>query len=287
MIGVVILNYNTYQDTAKLVEALQRQTIAPKLQIVVVDNASPNGSYEHLKPLEKQFTGVYVLQTGENLGYARGNNFGLKYLEENIRPEYVAILNNDVILPDDCFEKLAAKYPDLEDACIISPVQLNPQGKEIVMGRTATFGDDLLNLSFLCRRLRKYKAKLTDNTGRRAMRVDMIPGSFMFAALDRFKSIGYFYPGTFLYVEERFVAHRAKQAGFQNYLLLDEQYLHLHGKTIDTAAGLLTRYRYQYDGWVRFTRECRKYPSFKLWVLKPLIRLSLLEIRIAGTLRKR
>lgn len=138
MIGVVILNYNTHEDTVRLVEALQRQTIAAELYIVVVDNASPNESYGRLKPLDTRFDRVSVLQTGKNLGYASGNNFGLKYLEEHVGPEYVAILNNDLVLPDNCFHKLVEKYRELDNPCIIAPVQRNAQGEVYALGKIAT-----------------------------------------------------------------------------------------------------------------------------------------------------
>ena len=93
MIGIVILNYNSFSDTIKLVEKLRLQSLAKDLLIIIVDNASPNNSFKHLKPLEKKFSNVKVLQTGENLGYAKGNNFGLNYLDNNVKPDYVAILN--------------------------------------------------------------------------------------------------------------------------------------------------------------------------------------------------
>jgi GT2 family glycosyltransferase len=80
-IAAVILNFNSYQDTIRLVGELQGQTIVENLTIVVVDNLSKNNSYEELVPLEQKYPNVIVLQTGKNLGYAQGNNFGLRYLE--------------------------------------------------------------------------------------------------------------------------------------------------------------------------------------------------------------
>lgn len=53
-IGVIILNYNSFSDTIKLVSELQRQTIAYQLEIIIVDNDSPNGSYEKLLPLQEK-----------------------------------------------------------------------------------------------------------------------------------------------------------------------------------------------------------------------------------------
>lgn len=285
-IGVVILNYNTWEATAKLVEALQKQTVAPDLAIVLVDNASPNGSYDHLLELKDQYANVVaVLQTGANLGYAKGNNYGLLWLDENIHPEYVVIANNDIELPDDCLETLAARFPSLERACIISPVQLLPDGRKVYSWNLGSWWSDVKNLSFLYRWFQKKKSISMKAQSREAhavelspMPVELIPGSFMFASFERFKEIGFFYPETFLFVEERFVAYATRQAGYQNYMLPDMTYLHNHSQTINTAFSQVKKYKMQYDGWLKYTRKCRKYGWLKAALMKPLVWLSVGEI---------
>ena len=219
-IGIVILNYNSFSDTLMLVDELQRQTVAENLHIVVVDNASPNDSYAQLKPLEKQYSNVVVLQTGSNLGYAKGNNFGLKYLEQNVTPKYVAILNNDVQLSNNCFEKLVQKYENLDNPAIIAPKQFDVNHKELPPIRLNSYIDDCLSLFYVFRLFQKLSAlKYKDNTGLRAMKVEIVPGSFMFASFYRFKAMGYFYPDTFLFVEERFISVKSKQMSLNNYIL--------------------------------------------------------------------
>lgn len=294
-IGVVILNYNTWEATTQLVEALQKQTVSSDLAIVIVDNASPNGSYVHLTGLKDQFSNVVaVLQTGANLGYAKGNNAGLKWLDENVHPDYVVIANNDIELPDDCLEKLASRFPTLDKACIISPVQLLPDGRRLYGWNLGSWWSDVKNLSLLYRWVNKRKS--TKQATQRQyeicddnlpLPVDLILGSFMFASFERFKEIGFFYPGTFLFVEERFVAYAAKQAGYQNYVLTDITYLHNHSQTINTAFSQVKKYKMQYDGWLKYTRKCRKYGWLKAAVMTPMMWLSLGEIEVVYNLKKR
>lgn len=285
-IGVVILNYNTWEATTQLVEALQKQTVASDLEIVVVDNASPNGSYEHLIGLKDQFANVVVvLQTGDNLGYAKGNNCGLQWLDKNVHPDYVVIANNDIQLSDDCLEKLALRFPALDKACIISPVQLLPDGRRLYGWNLGSWWNDVKNLSLLYRWINKRKStkqvdqQQDDNRDDNLpIPVDLILGSFMFASFERFKEIGFFYPGTFLFVEERFVAYATKQAGCQNYVIPDMTYLHDHSQTINTAFSQVKKYKMQYDGWLKYTRECRKCGWLKAMAMTPLVWLSLGEI---------
>lgn len=286
-VGVVILNYSSYSDTIALVEALQKQSVAPSLSIVVVDNASPNESYRRLKPLEGRLANVTVIKTAENLGYAKGNNFGLRYIEENIGAKYVAILNNDVILPDDSFEQMIQRYEELESPAIIAPLMVDRDGEISTPWRINSYGDDLKSLFVLSRMLSKsggYK----DITSKRAMKVDVIPGSYMFMKLERFKRMGYFYPNTFLYAEERFVHHAARSLGLNNYIILDQSYIHAHNSpTISTYHNQYSKYRMLYDSWLEFTKVCRSNGAIKRAIMRPLMEYSLLEWRVIWWLKSK
>lgn len=286
-ISIVILNYNSYQDTIDLVQELQKQSVIEDLFILVVDNFSPNNSYDQLSPHEVTYNNVKVLQTGANLGYAKGNNFGLEYLDKNIHPEYVAILNNDVILENDCFERLINKYQQLKEPAIIAPKQLDIKLKEVSVYSMNTFLDDCLNLFYFFKLFHRRKIKpFRDTTGKNAMEVDLVPGSFMFSSFERFKALGFFYPNTFLFVEERFITVAAQKKGWKNYIVLDQTYVHAHSKTINSFHGSIAKFKLLYMGWLEFTRVCRKNGKFKAKLLKPLMWLSLLEMRIVFQLKK-
>ena len=279
-IGIIILNYQSHNDTKKIVAALQLQSVS-NMQILIVDNNSPNNSYEKLRTLETQYTNLKVIKTVSNLGYAKGNNFGLAFLEEHVKPDYVAILNNDIILPNDCFEKLILKYTSLENPAIIAPKQLNERNEELLPYKINSFFDDFLYLFMLFRPFhRKNALRYKDNTGQRAMRVPMIAGSFMFSAFETFKSLGYFYPNTFLFAEERFIALKVKEMKLNNYILLDDTYVHAHSKTINTEFNIVQKNKLLYESWLEFTRVCRSHGKIKSAILRPFMKLSLIEIRL-------
>ena len=280
MIGVVILNFNSFEDTIILVKALQKQSLVDDLKIVIVDNCSPNDSFSKLKYLGELYVNTIVIKTPTNLGYAKGNNFGLTYLDEYYRPEYVAILNNDIILKEDCFAKLIERYALLPKPGIIAPIQLDLNKQVCLPYKMNSFIDDCLSLFYIFKFFNKRKAHIIkDNTGFKAMSVDMIPGSFMFSRFKTFKKMGFFYPNTFLFAEERFVAMKAKALDLKNYILLDETYIHFHSKTINVQHSQITKYKLLYAGWLEFTKVYRTYPNFKVWVLKNLMKLSIMEMR--------
>ena len=74
--SIIILNYNNAEETAEYVERICEYKCLD--HVIIVDNASTDGSAVRLKPL---CTGkVELVKSGENRGYAAGNNLGLRYV---------------------------------------------------------------------------------------------------------------------------------------------------------------------------------------------------------------
>lgn len=90
---IVILNYNDAKDTIECIESLSVLDY-PDFHIVIVDNASNLEDRTLLKTLEgkKKTTIIY---NSENLGYAGGNNVGIRYAYDN-GADYVCVANNDI-----------------------------------------------------------------------------------------------------------------------------------------------------------------------------------------------
>ena len=100
---IVILNYKNLEDTLFCLSSL-RMISYKAYHVVVVDNDSQDGSYEYLKEHETDYT---VIQSGENRGYAAGNNVGIRYALAQ-GAAYVCILNNDVEVEPDFLQKLVS-----------------------------------------------------------------------------------------------------------------------------------------------------------------------------------
>lgn len=81
MIGIVILNYKTYLDTERLVGDILSRRIKHDIRIVIVDNASPNESFEYLNNALKNLDQIEIIQSSCNAGFAKGNNVGLRLLK--------------------------------------------------------------------------------------------------------------------------------------------------------------------------------------------------------------
>ena len=95
-VGVIVLNWNGTDDTLECLQSLQRLDY-PRYEIIVVDN----GSRTSPRPqITEQFPAVSYIETGENLGYAGGNNFGIRYALQHGH-DYVFVLNNDTLVEPD------------------------------------------------------------------------------------------------------------------------------------------------------------------------------------------
>lgn len=113
-IGIVILNYLAYQTTIETVASFEKQEKNGfEIQYVIIDNGSPNESYEVLRKEYENRSDILVIKTEKNLGFANGNNFGCQELLKQMQPDFIVISNDDILLPQeglyqwiaDCYEK--------------------------------------------------------------------------------------------------------------------------------------------------------------------------------------
>ena len=100
-VHIVLLNWNGWQDTIECLGSLEDLEY-PNFEITVVDNASTDGSVRKIK---ERYPGITLIENESNLGYAGGNNIGLRYaLEHNA--DYVWLLNNDTVVHKDALISL-------------------------------------------------------------------------------------------------------------------------------------------------------------------------------------
>lgn len=104
-VSVVIVTYNKYSYVRDLILSFEHLDYPRELlKIVVVDNASADGSEEKLK---SEFgDSIHLIQTGTNLGGAGGFNTGMKYVMENHDSEYIWLLDNDVVIQKNSLNEL-------------------------------------------------------------------------------------------------------------------------------------------------------------------------------------
>lgn len=113
LVSIITVNYNHSETTLELIESLSMISY-PNIEIIVVDNASPD---DKPKVMKEKFPSIILIESVINYGFAGGNNLGIM----RARGEYVLLLNNDVVVPMDFLEPLVLKFINEPEYGAISP----------------------------------------------------------------------------------------------------------------------------------------------------------------------
>jgi len=100
-VSIIVLNWNSAHDTAECLESLRKLNY-PAHEIIIVDNGSTDDSELVLR---EEYSDIKFIQTGVNLGYAGGNNVGIKYALAH-GAELIWILNNDTVVDPDSLREM-------------------------------------------------------------------------------------------------------------------------------------------------------------------------------------
>ncbi len=242
-LGVVVLNYNDYKTTEKCVEILKG--LKSLDHIVVVDNHSPNDSFSKL---ESANDGTWdLIQTDKNKGYAFGNNAGAAYLLKRYNLDIIGIVNPDIILNNDCIDKVKAAFSDHQEYSIITGVQLNPKGETAkrAFWEELDFIRLLVNMSAV---LSKLQSKIKGGYVKNKLRgekdlfeVATVEGCCFFVKVADWVKIGGFDEGTFLFFEEDILTQKIKKLGKKTGICPDAFFIHNHSTTINKALNYFRR----------------------------------------------
>jgi GT2 family glycosyltransferase len=125
----VVLHYQTDEDTRLCVESILQYVDTQQFTVVIVDNASDNGSFERLGEVFGRESRVVLLTNPTNLGFARGINVGIRYAKQEWNPTFIAVLNNDtLLLPGSFFMSIARKY-EVTSYATLGPMILSGDGR--------------------------------------------------------------------------------------------------------------------------------------------------------------
>lgn len=119
-IGIVLLNYKNYDDTINCIKTIKKQSYK-NYDIIVVDNFSENDSINIIRKNFENENNVYYIQNNNNLGFAQGNNIGIRFAKEELKSDYVFVLNTDTVLEDEDILKKIIKT-EYKDCAIINPM---------------------------------------------------------------------------------------------------------------------------------------------------------------------
>lgn len=124
----LILHYYTCEDTIKCVESIEKLNYK-NVEIVIVDNASKNGTGKKLEEIYIKNKKVHIILSERNLGFANGNNLGFEYAKKNLNPDYIVMCNNDVYMIQEDFCERIIEEERQSNFAVLGPKILLPDNK--------------------------------------------------------------------------------------------------------------------------------------------------------------
>ncbi|MFN2613756.1 MAG: glycosyltransferase family 2 protein [Actinomycetota bacterium] len=140
-VTAVVLNWKRPDDTIACVRSIH--TTSPGTDVVVVDNASGDGSVARIKAAYPDIT---LIENEANLGYAGGNNAGIRRARDG-GADAIFVLNNDVVVEPGCIGSLADMFEHGGEEAILAPVSLRADDPGICDFYTARV--DLKNMALI------------------------------------------------------------------------------------------------------------------------------------------
>ena len=216
-ISVVIVNWNTKKLLANCIESIVKSEPKVSYEIVVVDNASADGSFEYLESLKLK--NLTIVENRKNLGFARANNQGIKVAGG----KYILLLNSDTEVKKGSIDKLLEFAKAHGDAGAVVPRLVNADGTtQGSVFRLPNMLRTIRHYWFGERNLDKYSPDGTTEVEAGVMAAFLItPG-----ALAKVKGLNEEY---FMYFEDLDYCREIGRAGLKIYFYDGVEVTHLHG----------------------------------------------------------
>lgn len=274
---LLIINYNDYKNTKRLIENVADfKTIN---HVVVVDNCSTDDSYDKLLKLKVK---ADIVKSEANKGYSYAINYGMKYIEKKYKQANVFISNSDIIIPTE--DSLILMLKELKgNVGLVGPV-VNEHG---VLNRgwkmPTPMVDAFLNLVVVHNWVRKKKIFYKeDHYNDKVSRVDVVSGCFFLVNTKDFKNINYLDENVFLYYEENILASKLKSIGKKEIIVNDAFIIHDHAATIDNNIKRIKKFKILKKSQYYFQTKYNHANWFEKFMLKLNKNISLVCYYIAG-----
>lgn len=210
---IIILNYNG-RSTIKECLVGVFQSDYPNLEVIVVDNNSQDGSFELAK---NYFPKARFIKNEKNVGFAAGNNIGIRFALEKMA-DYIFLLNNDAVVFKNTLSELIkiARKRESEKMGIFSPVIFKGNSKNIWFAGG--------KIDWL--RMRAVHKNKPQATSYKLQATSYVSGCAMLIKKEVFKKIGLLDENFFLYYEDADFCWRARKEGFKSAIVVGASVKH-------------------------------------------------------------
>jgi GT2 family glycosyltransferase len=267
MVYIIVLNWNGINDTLNCLESLTALN-GKQFKIVICDNGSvdnsiclikewyenniscqyvseceflvlPHSKASEIKTIDSK-AGIFIIDIGENLGFAGGNNIGVNFALNQLDMQYIWLLNNDTVVQPDTLEHMLQVFKNDERVGVCGSKLIYFDDRTKVQGLGGVFN------SWFCTS-RHYGA--FDNSCKKyddrivSSQIDYVIGASMLISKRLVSDIGGLCEDYFLYYEEIDYCIRAQNKGYYIYVATESVVYHKEGaSTSKIERGIIADY---------------------------------------------
>ena len=252
LLSVIIVNYNVKYFLGICLKSVEKAVAGVEAEIIVIDNASVDGSLDYLKP---KFPLVKFVENKQNIGFGKANNQGLSIS----KGKYILFLNPDTIVAEDSltdclfFIDTTAKAGACGVRMIDGSGRFLPESKRGFPAPMTAFYK-LSGLAAMFPRTRLFaKYYLGHLPEKEKNEVDVLAGAFFLTSKKVLDEIGAFDEQFFMYGEDVDLSYRIQQAGYKNFYNPSTTIIHFKGES--TKKGSLDYIRLFYRAMSIFVKK--------------------------------
>lgn len=250
-VSIIIVNYNTKQLLVDCLATVLKKTKEVTFEIIVVDNASTDGSEEFVK---ERYPNIKWINSGDNIGFGRANNLGAKYSTG----KYLFLLNSDTLLLNNAIRMFFDYAESHRQEKIGALGSWLLDKKEIPNNSFGFFPCAKNEINYL---LGKYRLPTKEDTITEK-NVDYIIGADLFIEKRLFEKLDGFDKNIFMYYEETDLQYRIAQQNLSRKIIPGPRIIHLEGGSFENKGLSFKRFmmaQRSYNYYLRKHYSCFKY----------------------------
>jgi GT2 family glycosyltransferase len=220
-LAIVVVSFNARADLERCLESLHAAPPQVSCEIVVVDNHSSDDSVDAVR----RWPDVRVIALDANVGFARGNNIGLRATNS----ANVLLLNSDTIVPAGAIDRLVAELDGESDVAIVGPRLVDGSGRAEL-----SFGPMIAPLNEL-RQKRLSRSAQVDRLTRERQYPDWVSGACLLVRRADAAAVGGLDERFFMYTEDVDFCAAVRARGRRVLFTPDVEIVHLRGRSAAAA----------------------------------------------------
>ncbi len=285
MLAIVIVNYKNEEKTISYIKEEIIIKVSVPYVIVVVNNAADIDSnfklekelggllIDDIQRLQDDKKNIFIVPHSDNLGFAKGNNLGVKFCLNHFKINWILFSNNDIRLrSSNVVEELIKKLDELSDIALIGPKVLGLNGEKQSPEPYKSLFNRYVSMFWLTpfiskkSKIKLFKLNYSD-LAEEGIHYKIM-GSFFIVKSADFLKCGMMDPNTFLYAEEVILAERLKLINKYAYYYPTVEILHEHSQTISTHLNRKKIILTQFSSESYYYKTYKSISSIKIFLAK-------------------